>query len=453
VRVVPRDSVASTARLRVEERKLLQKTTQFQLAFALSACAILGTATAVATSRDTFIELPPVALVSEALKLPADSTVLKFTEPVLRLERVQRGDNFAAILNRLGISDAEFSRYVRAESITKPLMNLRAGRVVAAKIDEQGRVTRFDVVTETGATTAIRLTIIRDINGGFSAVEDEFALERQVETKVAEIQSTLFAATDAVGIPDSVAIQVADIFGAEVDFNKELRKGDTIRVVFERLRLPDSLDQPIPGRVLAVEFNHLGKRFEAQWFERAAGTGEYFAPNGASLKKAFLRSPLEVSRITSGFTMARLNPVNRSWSAHKGVDMAAPTGTNIRVSGDGVVDFVGKQSGYGNVVIVKHGKRYETLYAHLNDFADNLRVGQKVRQGDIIGSVGTTGWATGPHLHYEFKIDGEHVDPMSAALPLSEPLTASERSRFNNVSSSYQSKLAFASKLMSARFE
>jgi murein DD-endopeptidase MepM/ murein hydrolase activator NlpD len=432
---------------------LLDKTTKFQLAFAACAIAVLGSATAVATSRDTFIELPPSALIREPLGLPADVTVLSFKEPVLRLERVQRGDNFSAILARMSINDPAFTRYVRNEPLAKPLMSLRAGRVVAAKVDDKGQVARFDVVTETSSTTATRVTIVRDLMTGFSAIEDEIVLERQVESKVAEIRSTLFAATEAVGIPDSVAIQVADIFGAEVDFNKELRRGDTIRVVFERLRLPDSLDQPIPGRVLAVEMNHLGKRYEAQWFERAPGTGEYFAPNGASLKKAFLRSPLEVSRITSGFTMARLNPVSRSWSAHKGVDMAAPTGTNIRVSGDGVVDFVGKQSGYGNVVIVKHGKHYETLYAHLHDFADGLKVGQKVRQGDIIGSVGSTGWATGPHLHYEFKIDGESVDPMSAALPLSEPLTALERNRFNNVSSSYQSKLAFASRLMSARFE
>ncbi len=432
---------------------MLDKTTKYQLAFGLCAMAILGSATAIATSRDHFIDLPPTSLVTEALTLPANAPVLSFKEPVLRLERVQRGDNFAAILGRLGITDAQFARYVRSEPMAKPLANLRAGRMVAAKVDDLGKVARFDVVTETGSTTATRLTIVRDINTGFSAVEDQIELERQVESKIAEIRTTLFAATDAVGIPDSVAIQVADIFGAEIDFNKELRRGDTIRVVFERLRLPDSLDLPIPGRVLAVEMNHMGKRFEAQWFERVAGTGEYFAPNGASLKKAFLRSPLEVSRITSGFTMNRLNPVSRAWTAHKGVDMAAPIGTNIRVSGDGVVDFVGKQTGYGNVVIVKHGKRYETLYAHLNEFADGLRVGQKIRQGDIIGTVGITGMSSGPHLHYEFKIDGDHVDPMSAALPLSEPLTASERNRFNNVSSSYQSKLAFASKLMSARFE
>jgi murein DD-endopeptidase MepM/ murein hydrolase activator NlpD len=432
---------------------LLDKTTKYQLAFALCAFTVLSTATAVATSKDTFVEMPPASLVVEPLVLPKTTTVLSFTEPVLRLERVQRGDNFSAVLSRLGINDVQFSRFVRSEAVAKPLLNMRSGRVVTAKVDDKGLVSRFDVVTETGSTTATRLTLVRELNGGFSAVEDQIALERQVESRVAEIRSTLFAATDAAGIPDSVAIQVADIFGAEVDFNKELRRGDSIRVVFERLRLPDSLDLPIPGRVLAVEFNHMGKRFEAQWFERVAGTGEYFAPNGASLKKAFLRSPLEVSRITSGFTMARLNPVSRSWSAHKGVDMAAPTGTNIRVSGDGVVDFVGKQSGYGNVVIVKHGKHYETLYAHLHDFADNLHVGQKIRQGDIVGSVGSTGWATGPHLHYEFKIDGESVDPMSAALPLSEPLTALERNRFNNVSSSYQNKLAFASKLMSARFE
>ncbi len=353
---------------------------------------------------------------------------------------------------RLGVSDAEFNKFVRTNSDSRRLMNIKPGRFVAAQIDRQNRVARFDVVIEKSATAATRLIIARDQEGQFQVSEDAVVLQKQTETKVAEVKSTFFAATDLAGIPDSVAVQVADIFGTEVDFNKELRKGDTLKVAYELLKLPDSLELPIAGRVLAVELVHQGRRFEAQWFERTVGAGEYFSGNGASRKKAFLRSPLEVSRVTSGFTMSRLNPVSRSWSAHKGVDLAAPIGTNIRSSGNGVVEFVGKQGGYGNTVVIKHGKRYETLYAHLNEFAD-LKVGQKIKQGDILGTVGVTGWSTGPHLHYEFKIDGEHVDPLSAALPTSEPLSNVEQKKFQQVSGAYQTKLGQAQNMRAAKFE
>jgi murein DD-endopeptidase MepM/ murein hydrolase activator NlpD len=428
------------------------QTSKIQIGLGVGLAALFGAAAAVATSSSTIGPLPVRSLVTEELNLPKASVVISQVEPVLKVERVQRGDTFASLISRLGVSDSAFTKFVRTSADSRRLMNIKPGRFVAAHIDSQNRITRFDVVIEKTATSATRLIVARDTEGQFQISEDLIELQKQTETRVAEVRSTFFAATDAAGIPDSVAIQVADIFGTEVDFNKELRKGDTLKVAYEMLKLPDSLEQPIAGRVLAVEFVHQGKRFEAQWFERTAGVGEYFSGTGASRKKAFLRSPLEVSRVTSGFTMARLNPVSRSWSAHKGVDLAAPIGTNIRSSGDGTVDFIGKQGGYGNTVVIKHGKRYETLYAHLNEFAD-LKVGQKVKQGDIIGTVGVTGWSTGPHLHYEFKVDGDQVDPLSAALPISEPLTGAEQKKFQMVSGAYQTKLGQAQNMRAAKFE
>ncbi len=428
------------------------QTTKIQIGLGVGLAAIFGAAAAIATSSTTIGPLPVRSMVTENLALPKASIVISQVEPVLKVERVQRGDTFASLLTRLGVSDAAFNKFVRTSADSRRLMNIKPGRFVAAHIDSQNRIARFDVVIEKSATSATRLIVARDGEGQFHVSEDAVELQKQTETRIAEVRSTFFAATDAAGIPDSVAVQVADIFGTEVDFNKELRKGDTLKVAYEMLKLPDSLEQPIAGRVLAVEFVHQGKRFEAQWFERTAGVGEYFSGNGASRKKAFLRSPLEVSRVTSGFTMSRLNPVSRSWSAHKGVDLAAPIGTNIRSSGDGIIEFVGNQNGYGKTVVIKHGKRYETLYAHLDEFAD-LKVGKKVKQGDVIGTVGITGWATGPHLHYEFKIDGEHVDPLSAALPISDPLTGLEQKKFQQVSGAYQTKLGQAQNMRAAKFE
>lgn len=440
-----------------------KQTTKLQIITGLVIIGFLATATAVATSSQDTVQ-PEQTVITEPLNLPTTAQANTQAPAITRHERVQRGDTLSAILTRLGVADSAFQRYVKTNKDAAPILSLKPGRIVAVSVDEVGRVQRFDVVVEQGKLTAARLSVIATVDSAgassYATSEADIPMDRQIETRSTEIRSSLFAATDGAGIPETVAIQVAEIFGGDIDFNRDLRKGDTLRVVYESLRIADALDSAVAGRVLAVEFVNKGKRYDAVWFDKhtdAATTGdergEYYGPSGNSFKKAFLRSPLEFSRLTSGFTLARLHPISRQWSAHKGVDLAAPTGTNIRASGDGIVDFVGKQSGYGNVVILKHGKKYETLYAHMNEFADGLKVGKKIAQGDVIGTVGTTGWSTGPHLHYEFKVDGEHVDPMSAALPLSEPLIGSEQKRFNQTSLVYSKKMAAAQSIRVAKFE
>ncbi len=382
--------------------------------------------------------------VLEQIALPPPSSVMRQVGSVVRVERVQRGDTIQAVMNRLGVFDQAFLRFIRSDARARPALELKPGRFVVAHIDPDNRIEKYEVVIDRGAATATRMQVKRagSSQAGYSIIENTVNIEKQIETRYAEVRGSFFAATDAAGIPDAIATQIADIFGTEIDFNRDLRNNDTLRVVYEMLKVPDSLEQAVPGRVLAVQLNHRGRHYDAQWFERGTdGVGQYFSGNGVSRKKSFLRSPLEVSRITSGFTEARLNPVSKAWSAHKGVDMAAPIGTNIRAAGDGVVEFVGVQRGYGNVVVIRHGKRYETLYAHMHEFAEGLQVGRKVRQGDIIGTVGMTGFATGPHLHYEFKVDGEHVDPMTATMPTAEPLTASEQRRFFQLSGAYKAKM------------
>ncbi|MGA0797517.1 MAG: M23 family metallopeptidase, partial [Quisquiliibacterium sp.] len=268
----------------------------------------------------------------------------------------------------------------------------------------------------------------------------------------AEIRSSLFAATDAADIPESVAIKIADIFGGDIDFHRDLRKGDRLRVIFETIREADSLDGPAGSRVLAVEFVNDGNQFDAMLFERE-GRAEYFSFAGKSLRKAFLRNPLEFSRISSGFSLSRLHPVHNVWRAHRGVDFAAPTGTKVRASSDGKVKFAGNQNGYGKVVILEHSGRYSTLYAHLSRISPDLRPGARVSQGDVIGAVGSTGWATGPHLHYEMRIDGKHVDPMRVALPESKPLNGQDRVALQGAAAELRNRFAQFDTITIARFE
>lgn len=264
---------------------------------------------------------------------------------------------------------------------------------------------------------------------GYEARQTQVTLENRTLVRSAKIQSSLFAATDSSDIPDHIAIQLAEIFSADIDFNLDLRKGDRFSVVYEASYHDGDLVKS--GRVLAAEFVNQGKTYRATLYQDHEGHANYYTPDGKSLRKAFLRSPLEFSRISSGFTLARFHPVLQQWRAHKGVDYAAPIGTHIKSTADGTIAFVGTQSGYGNVVILQHAGNISTVYGHLSHFSPGLRRGQKISQGDIIGQVGMSGMATGPHLHYEFRVHGEHRDPLKVALPTVTPLNKTDIASFN----------------------
>lgn len=241
----------------------------------------------------------------------------------------------------------------------------------------------------------------------------------------------MFGASDAAGIPDSVATQVADIFGGDIDFHRDLRKGDRFAVIYESV---NHLGRAVrSGRILAAEFVNNGKTYRAAWFADDADgerTGGYYTAEGKNIRKAFLRSPLEFSRITSGFTSARFHPVLQKWRAHRGVDYGAPMGTRVKATGNGVVEFVGIQGGYGKVVILRHQGRYTTLYGHLSGFASGLRKGSRISQGDVIAFVGATGLASGPHLHYEFRVGDVHQNPLAITLPSAPPLMPQQLVKF-----------------------
>ena len=249
----------------------------------------------------------------------------------------------------------------------------------------------------------------------------------------------MFGATDDAGIPDQIALQMIEIFSGEVDFHDDLRPGDKFNVIYEAFY--NAGEQMKTGNVLAVEFINRGKVYQAIHFGETTGKFAYYTPEGKSLHKSFLRTPVEFTRVSSNFNVGRFHPILHRFKAHKGVDLAAPTGTRIKAAGDGVVEFVGRKGGYGNVVVLKHENSVSTLYGHLSGFAAGLRKNMKVAQGDIIGFVGSTGMATGPHLHYEFLVNKVHRDPLTVALPTSIPINASYKKEFDAKSLNYMAQI------------
>src|SRR4051794_8735637 len=346
----------------------------------------------------------------EALPIPSEA-LLPSPATYIREERFQRGDTLAAFLSRLGLADAEIGPLARQRA----LQALRPGYNVAAEVSAEGTLVALSFLTA-------RDTLVQVSREGeeLRSSEERAALYTQVAMKSSVVQSSLFAASDAAAIPDSVAMQLADIFAGYIDFHRDLRKGDQFAVVYELHHLAG---RPVrAGRVLAAEFSSRGKTFRAVHYANG-----YYAPDGNNLRKAFLRAPLEFSRVSSGFGL-RVHPIAKAWRAHQGIDYAAPTGTRVRAVGGAVVEHAGPRGGYGNTVILRHPGQYSTVYAHLSRVA--VRHGARVGQNDTIGFVGQTGWATGPHLHYEFRVAGQARNPMSIAMPAAAPVPAAELAAF-----------------------
>jgi murein DD-endopeptidase MepM/ murein hydrolase activator NlpD len=370
-------------------------------------------------------------------------------------EVTRAGDSAASVAQRLGMADATALALLRNDPTVRRLFDGRAGRGVQLRLRADGSlqelIGRFPARSaEQQATHFTRLVVSRDSAGQLAVREEAAPLQSQVRLASGTIRSSLFAASDEARIPDAIAIQMAEIFAADIDMHRELRRGDTFSVVYESMTADgESIGWgATTGRVLAAEFINAGRTHQAVWYRGSDGRGAYFDLSGQSKKRAFLASPMEFSRVTSGFAM-RFHPILRTWRKHNGVDYAAPTGTPVRTVGDGIVDFAGWQNGYGNVVEVKHSNDRSTVYAHLSRI--DVRKGQRVEQGLRIGAVGSTGWSTGPHLHFEFRVNGNHQDPMRIA-KASETLTlpAASRAEFAVLARSLQAQLDVAETLIGA---
>lgn len=348
---------------------------------------------------------------------------------------VRRDDTLQSLLSRMNIRNRDAYDFVRSNSVASQIArSLIPGRQIEAETDADGNLINLEY-----QLAADQYISIKKSADSYEAEQIQRQLEVRPILKSAKITSSLFGATDAANIPDSIAIQLADIFESEINFHTDLRNGDQFNVIYEGSYHQGALLKT--GEVLAAEFVNNGKTYRAIGFKDNDGKMQYFTPEGKSLHKSFLRSPLEFTRVSSGFSLARYHPVLQRVRAHKGVDMAAPTGTRVKASGDATVSFVGRKGGYGNVIVLKHQQGISTVYGHLSRFAPGLRVGKKVSQGEIIGFVGMTGVATGPHLHYEFLLNGQHRDPMKVALPKANPIDSSKRAEFELVSQQLSAQL------------
>ena len=423
----------------------------------LTASVMLALAGFAATAFGIAPMLPDVSdlpkrLVTEIVT-PADmqtqlDALAEHELQLYRTDLTRNSDTADSLLKRLNVNDASAAVFLRTDSTARKLLEGRAGKMVRVQTDESGALTELVARyaangSEQAATQFQRLRVMR-VAGKLLASVETAPLAAQVRMGSGTIRSSLFAATDDARVPDAVATQLAEVFSTDIDFHRELRKGDTFSVVYEALTADGEAITwgSSTGRVLAAEFVNNGRSYSAVWFKDGDGKGGYYGLDGQSKRRAFLSSPLEFSRVTSGFAM-RMHPIHNVWKQHKGVDYGAPTGTPIRSVGDGVVEFAGRQNGYGNVVEIRHSNQRSTVYAHLSRI--DVRQSQRVDQGARIGAVGATGWATGPHLHFEVKVAGQQQDPMIMA-KASEAvvLSAAGKAEFAQLAVNVKSQLDLA---------
>jgi murein DD-endopeptidase MepM/ murein hydrolase activator NlpD len=427
-----------------------------KLALSLGAACSLAAVTAFGVAPATDADLPVQYSLTEPVTLRTQ--VLEPSNILSQSERVRRGETLASLFGRIGLDDPEAIAHIRRHPAARPLLDLRAGRVVSTRISPEGKLERLSYrLNEPTAGSLGRRLVITRSGEQFATTTEPVPFSRSIETRSAEIQSTLVQALDAADIPDSVLTRMADVFGNQVDLSRA-KPGDRLRVVYETLTETGTLDTPVVSRILAVEYVSGKTSHEAIWFGETTlpdgSKGAYFTFDGRSLNRSFLASPLEVTRVSSGYLPSRFHPALQHWRAHKGVDLRAPIGTRVRSVADGVVDYIGARGGYGNVIVIKHNAQQSTLYAHLQDFAEGLRPGTRVAQGETIGTVGMTGWTTGPHLHFEFLVNGVHVDPMStiAAAPV-RVLSAAERVKLQSQARIYRDQFEVLGTRYAARFE
>ncbi len=400
----------------------------------LSSLPLFGVVTAFGTAPNTYIETFQVEEVVRDLSIPNIVYNNNSNRNFWHQENIQRGDTIAAILTRLQVNNQNKSAFLRAARNSQAMRKLIPGKTVYAQTTAQGELLmmRYFFGNE-------ELFLMEKTDGTFQMIEQQAELDAQIRMRSGTVTSSLFGATDQAGVPNSIALQIIDIFETEIDFHRDIRKGDRFTVVYETLH--DNGEQAKTGRILAAEYVNKGKSYKALYFQSPNGDGGYYTPAGESMQRQFLRSPLEFSRISSGFSNSRFHPVLKKWRSHRGVDYAAPTGTPIKATANGTVSFAGKKGGYGKLIVLKHNGKYDTAYGHLSRFAKGLRGGARVNQGDVIGYVGATGLATGPHLHYELRVNGVQHDPAKVVLPSAPPIAEKDRVAFFKETESLVSRL------------
>jgi len=372
----------------------------------------------------TLPEVPiPVTTPTNASAVTA--TIPKAIEPQWRHinTKVRPGDNLALIFKRHGLSPKDVHLVSTSKPLGQRLRNIFPGHQLALEVDDGNRLMKLSYAT--GPLDELAYT-----RQGNTFVGEQITTEpeRMLSYKHGTIDHSLFVASQRAGLPDSLTMRLAQIFQWDVDFVLDIRPGDAFYVIYEELYLADEFIGH--GRIIAAEFVNQGELFRAVEYSNHNGDRDYFAPSGDSMRKAFLRAPVEFSRISSNFNLRRVHPLWKTQRPHRGIDYAAPSGTPILAAGDGKVVKASRTTPNGNYVVVRHGEQFVTKYLHLSKFGRGIKSGTKVKQGQVIGYVGATGWATGPHLHYEFLVNGVHQNPRTVSLPNAAPIAKAEMARF-----------------------
>lgn len=381
----------------------------------------------------TAITLPTSPLPAEQPLEPAPSAAAPVETEAAQVDTpkgetidvvVEKGATLSKIFANLDLPAQDLEQIVKLGNDARKLTRLRPGESITFSLSDSHELQRLSYALGYDRT----LHVVRDENGTFKSEIEEHPLEYRQTLGSGAIHTSFYQAAVDAGLPPDMVLRLADIFGWKINFLTDIQEGDRFSILYETVYKDG---EPVTtGDILAASFINNGKLYQAVRYTDREGNTTYYTPDGKSLKRGFLRYPVDFSRISSRFSNARLHPILQEVREHKGVDFAAPTGTPIRAAADGKITFQGWKGGYGKVVMLQHDGTYSTVYGHMSRFEDGLREGARVKQGQVIGYVGATGYATGPHLHYEFRINGVHRDPLTVALPEAQPIPAGERSRF-----------------------
>ena len=387
---------------------------------------------------------PKLARLHYSLPLPEPTEALteKIEPPVAEVESaswksvtIKSGDTLASIFAKHGIASTTTHKIARLNKQTRKLRHIKPGQEIKLLLDEDGKLRQMKYIPDITRT----LLVQRTEDQSYTSRIINYQLDAYPVYREGRIENSLFEAAASADIPEDVIMDLAGIFGWDIDFSLDIRRGDRFGIVYEELFKDDVKIRN--GRILSAEFINNGKYYRAVYYTDPSGESDYFSPDGKSMRKAFLRSPVDFRRISSRFSNKRWHPVLSKWRSHKGVDYVAKRGTPVRASGDGKVIFAGRKGGYGRLVVLRHGGRYTTAYGHLNGYARGIRSGKKVKQGQIIGYVGSSGLATGPHLHYEFRVNGVHRNPLTVKLPEAKPVHPTYLPHFKEKTQAYLSML------------
>lgn len=393
------------------------------------ACALIVTGmglgvlspSADSTSESTLVRQP--LTLPEAIETATVETRMA-AEPDIEWqeEKTRQGDSLSMIFKRMGLSAKTLHTIMHSGQEADGFKHIRPGQTLRFGYVE-GQLTQLQLPQ---SKTRTLMAVARD--KGWLISQSAKPVETRIEHSHGTIRHSLFLAGNKAGLSDNTIMQMVEIFGWDIDFALDIREGDSFSVVYETQYING--EKIADGSIIAAEFINQGKSYQAARYADTAGESDYYAPNGKAMRKAFLRTPVKFSRISSRFTKRRWHPVLKRWRSHKGVDYAAARGTPIRATSNGKVTFKGRRGGYGKAIFLQHGKKYTTVYGHLNGYAKGLRKGQRVKQGQVIGYVGSTGLATGPHLHYELRVNGVHRNPLTIKLPQASALPQKQMADF-----------------------